>query len=59
MRFDCLDASYQLIRNLRDPLVKIRRADPKLYTQLRTASKISVELRRRGKTVVMHYEIVP
>jgi general secretion pathway protein C len=29
-----------------------------VYTQLRTASKISVELRRRGRTVVMRYAIV-
>jgi four helix bundle protein len=38
MRFDCLDASYQLIRDLRGPLTRIRRADGRLHTQLRTAS---------------------
>lgn len=38
MRFDCLEASYQLIRDLRQALAEIRRADPKLHTQLRTAA---------------------
>jgi four helix bundle protein len=38
MRFDCLVASYQLIRQLRQPLVEIRRADSRLHTQLRTAA---------------------
>ena len=38
MNFDCLDASYQLIRDLREPLAGIRRADSRLHTQLRTAA---------------------
>ncbi|MCB9899632.1 MAG: four helix bundle protein [Planctomycetes bacterium] len=38
MRFDCLDASYQLISELRRPLAAIRRADGRLAVQLRTAA---------------------
>ena len=38
MRFQCLDNSYQLIRDLRRPLEVIRRCDAKLHTQLRTAA---------------------
>lgn len=30
-----------------------------VYTKLRTARKISVELLRRGRSVTMRYEIVP
>jgi four helix bundle protein len=37
MRFDCLEASHQLIRALRGPLTRLRHADRKLYVQLRTA----------------------
>ena len=38
MRFDCLENSYDLLADLRAPLERIRRADPKLYQQLRSAS---------------------
>jgi len=38
MNFDCLDASYQLITDLREPLSQLRQSDRKLHTQLTTAS---------------------
>ncbi|MCB9897280.1 MAG: four helix bundle protein [Planctomycetes bacterium] len=38
MRFDCLEAAYQLIVDLRQPLIRIRRCDGRLHTQLRTAA---------------------
>jgi len=37
-RFDCLDASYQLLDDLCAPLGKIRERDARLHTQLRTAA---------------------
>ena len=37
-RFDCLDASYQLLEDLCAPLEKIRARDARLHTQLRTAA---------------------
>ena len=37
-RFDCLDASYQLLEDLHVPLTKIRARDSRLHTQLRTAA---------------------
>jgi len=38
MNFDCLDASYQLITDLKTPLAQLRQSDRKLHTQLTTAS---------------------
>ena len=38
MRFDCLEASYRLISELRPPLAAIARCDAKLAKQLRTAA---------------------
>ncbi len=38
MPFDCLEASFQLITELRSPLEVLRRADGKLHGQLRTAA---------------------
>ena len=37
MRFDCLDASYQLIRDLNGALALIQRRDRKLHDQLTRA----------------------
>jgi len=38
MRFDCLEASYQLLTDLRGVLARIRQVDGRLHTQLRTAA---------------------
>ena len=62
MNFDCLDASYQLITELRGALLRIRRTDAKLYVQLRTASasialNIAEGRGRAGKDRRHHWRI--
>ena len=62
MKFDCLEISYQLIRELRVPLTRIRRVDGRLHVQLRTAAA-SIALNvaegrgREGKDRVHHWRI--
>ena len=62
MRFDCLENSYDLLADLRAPLGKIRRADPKLYQQLRSAStsiamNVAEGRGRVGKDRTHHWRI--
>ena len=62
MNFECLEAGYQLIADLKVALSRIRQADNKLYVQLRTASasivlNIAEGRGRVGKDRVHHWRI--
>ena len=62
MNFDCLDASFQLIRDLHGPLARVRRADARLHVQLQTAaSSIALNIAegrgREGKDRLHHWRI--
>ena len=62
MNFECLEAAYQLIEDLKASLSRIRVSDNKLYVQLRTASasialNIAEGRGRAGKDRVHHWRI--
>ena len=62
MRFEALELSIDLIRQLRAPVVQLRRRDPDLEKQIRrSASGISLSVaegqRRTGKDRLYHYRV--
>lgn len=62
MRFDCLEASYELLTDLRDVLAGIRPVDLRLHVRLRTAAasialNIAEGRGRQGKDRRHHWRI--
>ena len=62
MRFEALEVSLEVIRHLRGLVEKIRRQDPKLAEQIRTAaSSVTLNLaegsRRGGKDRRYHFRV--
>ena len=62
MRFDCLEASYQLIRELREAVGLVQRRDRKLHDQLtRALTSVSLNLAegrgRHGQDRRQHWRI--